>query len=188
MRVIPVLALGTLVAIALGGAAYAKSRDDDDQPPLPQPKEGGTCSTSADVNEATSEILADNSVGAQGLRNAADVLRNWTTYCDDAARETGKANIALLEAKAKLLEVGPGGEEPGTPAGMPPSAGSIWPVPPGYVDSNHTTGLHAEMGMVYVYPNGDMWFFPDNSMLIPYYIPGGSKDISTEGCDRCGRE
>lgn len=180
MRVLPVIALGTVVALALSGAAYAATKDGD-EPPLPKPSEDDTCSTSADVGAATSEILADETVSAKGLRAAADVLRNWTTYCDEAAQQTGAASILLLEAKATS-------KEEYTPSGdLPPVVGYSWPVPPGYSGSKHTTGLHNDAGTVYWYANGDQWFYPDNVLLIPYFIPGGSKDISTEGyCEGCG--
>lgn len=187
MRILPVVALGTVVALALGGAAYASTRDDD-EPPLPKPKDGGTCSSASDVNEATSEILADNTVTAKGLRDAATVLRNWTTYCDDAAKQAGQGNIALLEAKAAMLEKDALDLPSPYPSPAPTPTGSLWPVPPGYTQSKHTTGLHGELGNVFVYPNGDFWFFPDDSSLIPYYIPGGSKDISTQGCKDCRDE
>lgn len=180
MKALPIIAIGTVAALGLAGAAYAATRDED-QPPLGPPADD--CSTAAEVNAATSEVLSDNTVDAKGLRGAADVLRNWTTYCDDAARDAGKASIALLEAKAKLLE------DPGLPSPYEEEkGGSIWPVPPGYTSSKQTAGLHGEAGKVYVYANGDMWFFPDNSTLIPYYIPGGSKDIKTEGCKGCRDE
>jgi hypothetical protein len=193
MRLLPVVALGTAVALALGGAAYAATRKDD-EPPLGEPPED-VCSSSSDIGQATSEILADDTVDADGLRKAADVLRHWTMYCDDAAEQTGQASIALLEAKADMYENARarGDVDPlPPPAASPPqAAGSFWPVPPGYSKSAHATGLHGEQGTVYSYSNGDQWFYPDNPLLIPYFIPGGSKDILTQGmpcgCGRCIR-
>ena len=172
----PIIALGAIGALAVGGVAYAASRDKDG-PPLPVPDEDAVCSTSADVGQATSELLADQTITANGYRKAADVLENWTTFCDDAAKQTAKSSVALLLAKAALLDAGS------------PVPTSPWPVPPGYVGSHHTEGLHGEMGTVYWYANKDEWFYPDNPSLIPYYIPGGNLDILTSGgCRDCERE
>jgi len=181
MRLLPVIAVTTIGVLAIGGVAYAASRDDE-EPPLPVPDKD-KCSTSQDVGLATSELLADQTISASGFRKAADVLRNWTTFCDDGAKQTGLLAAQLLEARANVLEgAGPVYTGPG-PA--PTGQTGLWPVPPGYLGSHHTEGLHGEMGTVYWYPNKDEWFYPDNPLLVPYYVPGGSLDIKTSGACEC---
>lgn len=178
MRLFPVLAVIGVGTLAIAGVAYAADKDDDTPPPLPPPPEE-ECTTSEDVGTATSELLADNTITAQGYRNAANVLRNWTNYCDEQARQAGEASIILLEARATQKDGNQGPSIPGTsPSGFPF---------PGIIGSHHTTGLHGESGTVYWYGNNDMWFVPDNPLLVPYFIPGGSTKIETSGacCASC---
>lgn len=183
-RLLPVVALGTALALALGGAAYAATKDKDEPSPLPPPDDDATCSSAADVSEATSEILADNTIDANGLRNAAKVLEEWTTYCDAAAMQAGAASAKLLRTKADILD-GIGERPFPTPIPDQPT-GSLWPVPPGYTNSHHMVeGLHGEPGMLYTYPDGGQWFFPDNTLLIPYYLPDGGLIVGTQGCEEC---
>lgn len=186
MRLFPVLAVAAVGVLGIAGIAYAADMADDENPPLPPPEK---CSSAEDVGVATSDLLADNTITAQGYRAAANTLRNWTTYCDDAAKQAGQASVVLLEAKAAQLEAFPYNQ--GAPAGgIPPS-----PLPnptsypqgfPGIVGSKQTTGLHNEQGTVYWYGNSDMWFVPNDPYLVPYFIPGGSNDITTEGAACCG--
>ena len=184
MRLFPVIAVAAVGVLGIAGIAYAADKaDDDDTPPLPPPEQ---CSSAEDVGAATSDLLADTSISAQGYRDAANVLRNWTTYCDEAAAQAGQASVVLLEAKATQLDMGSG---PASGSGIPPlpNPGSFPNSFPGIIGSKHTTGLHGEQGTVYWYGTGDMWFVPDSPTLVPYFIPGGSTEISTTGacCGSC---
>lgn len=177
MRLFPILAVGAIGVLGIAGIAYAADMADDEDSPLPPPEQ---CSTAEDVGVATSALLADTTITATGYRNAANTLRNWTTYCDDAAAQAGKASVVLLEARASQLEGnGPFGQLP-----SPPSAPESFP---GIIGSKHTTGLHGEQGTVYWYGTNDMWFVPDSPTLVPYFIPGGNTEISTTGacCGSC---
>lgn len=60
------------------------------------------------------------------------------------------------------------------PIGTPPPGP---PVPLGWAQARPTIGLHGEDGMLFTYPNGDQWFMPFNPLLVPYHVPGGSKDF-----------
>lgn len=177
-------------ALVLGASAAAYAASKDDELPLPLPEDG--CSTAQDVTEATNSVLTDPNVTAKGCREAAAVLKSWDNYCDEQAKLAGQASIAVLEAKATALESGQPSGNP-LPLPLPPGVPALQIPFPGWVGREyHRTGLHGEVGTLYWYANGDEWFIPNDPMLAPYYIPGGSAELphpTTTGtcCAACER-
>ena len=110
------LAAGLGIA-ALAGVAYAVSTHKDDDAIFPPPADDRPCYNAVDVNTATAEILADQSMTPNALRDAANVLRHKSNFCDQVAVGAAQASIALLEARANELE---GKGNIPLPPGVPP--------------------------------------------------------------------
>lgn len=124
MRAGAIVAVLGVGALAAAGVAYAmrdpNEESGDDILDLPQPPET-ECTSAQDVWTSTNEILKDPAYKPDGLRKAADTLKEWGYYCDDTARAMGEACVAALEARATALENTPAGQEPTSIVDIPPS-------------------------------------------------------------------
>lgn len=153
MKALGVLAVTGIAVVAGGAAVWALTKDDEegkDILDLPQPTET-ECTTAEQVWQSTQEVLASTEYKADGLRKAADTLDTWGEYCDDDARNMGKASAVLLRARADQLEQNPSTAPPPVTPGvnLPPSPiqlpggtyyqGYGWCLPGAVLDL--TTGL-----------------------------------------------
>lgn len=118
------LLIGAGVLIA-GGVAFAATRsEDEDKPnPLGPPNATGDCTSASDVWEVTQDFMADPESTPQTLRDVAGGFDVLGTYCDEEARQMGKACAVALRARADLLEKN---QQAGT---TPPTVIDIPPAP-----------------------------------------------------------
>lgn len=99
------LLIGAGVLIA-GGVAFAATRsEDEDKPnPLGPPNATGDCTSASDVWQVTQDFMADPASTPTDLRDVAGGLDVLGDYCNEEARQMGKACAIALRARADLLE------------------------------------------------------------------------------------
>jgi len=121
------LLVGAGVLLA-GGIAFAATRDDEDDNgnPLGQPNATGDCTSASDVWQVTQDFLADPASDAQTLRDVAGGYDVLGDYCNEEARQMGKACALALRARADVLDKA----SQGGPPAPPPSAGIELPPAP----------------------------------------------------------
>lgn len=122
------LLVGAGVLLA-GGIAFAATRDDEDEKngnPLGQPNATGDCTSANDVWQVTQDFMADPSNDAQTLRDVAGGLDVLGDYCNEEARQMGKACSLALRARADVLDKS---AQNGTPPPSPQQGLDLPPAP-----------------------------------------------------------
>lgn len=105
MKGLGLLMVAAAVGVAGAAVVYAVKQH---QGPMGEhlPPPGSKCASAADVWAGTNAVLSEPNHTGNDLRAAAQVLKDYQDFCDDAAKQAATAAVTVLETRATMLDNG----------------------------------------------------------------------------------